>query len=77
MAVLETRKWYVDEALRSVGRLNEVLPDMTEAEVLKCLDLESQTARRKSIIDRLISRAVRLNELTYVTSLKIKYLESR
>ena len=77
MAVLETRKWHVDEALRSVGSLNNILFELTEAEVLKCLDLESQTARRKSIIDRLISRAVRLNELNYVTSLKIKYLESR
>jgi hypothetical protein len=73
MDVLEPRDWYVTEALQSVARLNDILSEMTEAEVLKCLDLESQTSRRISIIDRLISRAVRLNELTYVATLRKKY----
>lgn len=73
MADAENRSWYINQALQSVGRLNAVLNDMTEDEILKCLDLESASARRKSIIDRLISRAVRLNEVKYSQSLKEKY----
>jgi len=70
---MAVRSWYVDQALESVVRLNEVLSDLTEEEVLKCLSLESQSARRKSIVDRLISRAARLNELQYVSDLSKKY----
>ena len=75
MSVPETkiRDWYVGQALESFTRLVEVLPELTEAEVFAALDLESQTRRRRSITDRLISRAVRLNELNYVKQLKEKY----
>lgn len=67
------RQWYVSQALSSVTRLNEVLAELTEAEVTACLELESATNRRRSILDRLISRAVRLNEISYSQSLKEKY----
>jgi hypothetical protein len=67
------RKWYVSQALTSVTRLNEVLAELTAAEVTACLELEAATSRRRSILDRLISRAVRLNEISYSQSLKGKY----
>lgn len=70
---MAVRNWYTACALDSVAQLNEFLPKLTEEEVLACLDLESQSARRKSMIDRLISRAVRLNELKYASELNKKY----
>ena len=68
-----TRRWYIDQALQSYARLNEVLGDLTEAEVMVCLDLESAGRRRRSITDRLISRAVRINEIAFNNSLQEKY----
>ena len=70
---MSARKWYVSEALRSFVRLNEVLSELTAEEVVVCLKLEASTQRRRSVIDRLISRAVRLNEIDYSNSLKEKY----
>lgn len=67
------RQWFVSEALGSARRLQEIIDELSEEEVLAALDLESASSRRQSIIDRLISRAVRLNELTYVKTLKEKY----
>lgn len=54
-------------------RLNELLLELTESEVLAALTLESQSRRRRSIVDRLISRAVRMNEVNYSTTLRKKY----
>lgn len=68
------RDWYVGQALTSVTRLNEILVELTEDEVLAALNLESQSTRRRSILDRLISRAVRLNEIEHAAKLKLKYL---
>lgn len=68
------RNWYIAQALESVARLNRVLLELTEEELLECLSLESQSSRRKSITNRLISRAVRLNELQYASKLKTQYL---
>ncbi len=70
---MAVRNWHMAQALKSVASLNENLGELTEEEVLACLDLESQSLRRKSIVDRLISRAVRLNELEYVKTLSKKY----
>lgn len=75
-AFMSVRKWYLDQALSSFVRLNEVLNDLTEAEVLACLDLEGASQRRRSVIDRLISRAVRLKEIETNRQLKEKYLGS-
>ena len=67
------RKWYVGQALESFVRLNEVISDLTEDEVYACLDLEAASKRRASILDRLISRATRLNEISFTRQLKEKY----
>ena len=71
------REWYVSQALSSFVRLNEILPELTAAEVTACLELESATGRRRSILDRLISRASRLNEIEYTANLKRKYHGTR
>lgn len=67
------RQWRVTEALCSVRRLNAVIDGLSIEEIIAALELESGSQRRPSIIDRLISRAVRLNELQYSTTLKEKY----
>jgi hypothetical protein len=67
------RKFEVTRALESFGELTMLLNDLTEEEVLAALNLESATRRRRSFIDRLISRAVRLNEVRYSSQLKEKY----
>jgi hypothetical protein len=65
--------WNVSQALSSMARLTELLPELTEADVIAALELESRSRRRRSVINRLISRATRLNELRYSTSLQRKY----
>lgn len=71
---MSVRKWYIGEALKSFVRLNEVLSELTEEEVLACLKLETASQRRKSVIDRLISRAVRLKEITYRKQIQETFL---
>ena len=70
----DIRIWYIDQALYSVESLIKILPTLTEKEVLKCLELESASMRRKSVLRRLIGRAARLRELEYVQQLKERYL---
>ena len=70
---MSVRRWYIDQALSSFVRLNEVLGELTEQEVMACLDLEAATRRRRSVIDRLISRAVRLAEIDLSHQLKEKF----
>lgn len=70
MAINKVR---VAQALKSFGSLNGVIAALTEEEVLECLRLESSTQRRQSILDRLTSRAVRLNEIAYQRKLKEKF----
>ena len=67
------RKWHMQQATGSFSQLTAVLPELHLSEVLAALELESQTMRRKSSIDRLIARAVRLNELAYSAALKSRY----
>jgi hypothetical protein len=66
-------KYKIAEALRSFSALMRVLEELTEEEVLACLQLEASTQRRESVLSRLISRAVRLNEIKYARQLKEKY----
>jgi hypothetical protein len=66
-------KYTLATALRSYGALVSVLDTLTEEEVLACLQLEAGSQRRESVLNRLISRAVRLNEITYARQLKEKY----
>lgn len=73
MTKAKIRKWHTDQALSSVSKLHAVINDMTMEEIVHCLELEASSSRRKSIIDRLISKAARLNELQFVANLKEKY----
>lgn len=70
---MAVRKWYLNQALASYPSLKRVLGELTQEEVLAALELESATLRRRSLIDRLISRAIRLNELTFTRQLKEQY----
>lgn len=70
---MAVRKWYLDRALASYPSLKAVIGELTLEEVIAALDLESSTLRRRSLIDRLISRAVRLNEVSFNHRLKEKY----
>lgn len=67
------RRAVIAQALESFQGLTSTLGEMTENEVLAALDVESAALRRQTVIDRLISRAVRLRELSYAASLKEKY----
>lgn len=67
------RKFVMKQALESYPALARHLNDLTEDEVLAALELEAATQRRASVIGRLISRAVRLNEIRYAQTLKEKY----
>ena len=74
---MAVRQFYIQKALKSFGELRETLEELTEEEVLACLQLESASRRRQSMLDRLISRAVRLNELSYSRQLKEKFHGTR
>ena len=50
------REWYVGEALHSVRRLVEILPDLTMEEIQAALSLEHGSRRRHSIVTRLTKR---------------------
>ena len=67
------RKWHVDQALFSTRSMMEVLPKMTMQELEAALKLESASRRRKGIMRRLIGRAARLNEQTFIKTLMEKY----
>ena len=66
----------IQQAMQDWGCLLEGLPQLTEEEVLHCLELEAGTTRRRSWIKRLIQRAVRINEVNYANSLKERYLKN-
>lgn len=70
---MTVRMSLVGRALNSFSALAQHLNVLTEEEVLAALDLECATNRRQSVIDRLLSRAVRLNEVRYSRQLKEKY----
>lgn len=70
---MSVRRYYIDQALTSFKSLHRVLGELTEEEVLAALKLEAGTLRRQSVIDRLIARAGRLQELRYTRQLKEKF----
>lgn len=74
---MAVRRFQIDQALHTFKSLTSVLEELTEEEVLACLKLEASSRRRQSILDRLISRAVRINELSYSTRLKEKFHGTR
>jgi ribosomal protein S7 len=65
----DVRKWYVDKALHSTRSLMEVINDLTMGEIEAALALESATRRRDRIMQRLVGRAARLNEQSFVKQL--------
>jgi len=67
------RQYHVTKVLGSFQDLREWLPRLTEEEVVAALELEAATRRRRSVITRLIQRAVRLRETHYANQLKEKY----
>lgn len=70
---MEAGQWNIVQALETARSLQEHIDELPEADVLKALELESGGRRRRSIIERLIGRAVRLNEITYRNILTEKY----
>jgi hypothetical protein len=54
------RKWHMSRALASVRALDSVVHELTIEEVQAALDLEAASQRRRSVIDRLIKRAMSL-----------------
>lgn len=67
------RKWHLAQATYSYTTLCTVINQLTLEEVLAALNLESQSQRRKTILNRLIARASRLKEIEYTRQLKEKY----
>lgn len=70
---MAVRRYYIDQALKSFKGLTTALDELTEEEVLACLALEAGSRRRPSVLNRLISRAGRLQELRYTSQLKEKF----
>ena len=54
-------EWRVSEALISFRRLLEILPQMTEGEVIRAIALEEETHRRQSVLKLLYRQARRLS----------------
>ena len=46
-------EWRISEALTSVRRLEELLPQMADAEIEKLIALEEEAQRRKVFLDKL------------------------
>lgn len=70
---MSVRKWYIDQALSSYVALGRVINDLTEEEVLACLALEAGTQRRRSFVNRLIARAVKLRTIDLTRQMKEKF----
>jgi len=54
-------EWRVSEALISFRRLLEILPQMTEEEIIRAIALEEETRRRQSVLKLLYRQARRLS----------------
>lgn len=54
-------EWRVSEALVSFRRLREILPQMTEEEIIRAIALEEETRRRQSVLKLLYRQARRLS----------------
>ena len=70
---MTVRKWHLAQATQSYTTLRTVVNQLTYEEIIAALELESQSLRRRSIINRLISRASRLKEIETTRQLKEKY----
>ena len=54
-------EWRVSEALISFRRLREILPQMTEEEIVRAIALEEETHRRQSVLKLLYRQARQLS----------------
>jgi hypothetical protein len=70
---MTVRKWHISRALESYSSLNRIVNELTENEVITCLHLEAGSRRRRSIINRLIQRAVRLRTIETTRQLKEQF----
>lgn len=70
---MAVRAWYLSQATQSYSTLRTVVNRLSFEEAIAALELESQSRRRRSIINRLISRASRLKEIETTRQLKEKY----
>jgi len=64
--------WRTNRALESFRELLKVVDQLTEEEVYYCLKLESESQRRKSLMDRLVVEAAKFNQQHFIKSLKEK-----
>ena len=64
--------WRTTRALESFRELGKVIDQLTEEEVYFCLRLESESQRRTSLMDRLITKAAQFNQQQFVAKLKEK-----
>ena len=62
--------WRVKRALESFRSLLDVVEQLTEEEVYHCLQLETESQRRQTVIDRLIAKAADYNRQTFIANLK-------
>lgn len=67
-----TGSWRTSRALESFRELAKVADQLTEEEVYYCLKLESESQRRKTLIDRLVAEAAKFNQQHFIKSLKEK-----
>jgi hypothetical protein len=67
------REWHTKRALESMVSLADIAMELTLDEVIYCLNLESITRRRKSIISTLIRLAAKLKKREYVEQLEKTY----
>ena len=65
--------WRVKRALESFRSLLDVVEQLTEEEVYHCLQLETESQRRQTVINQLIAKAADYNRQSFITNLKEKY----
>lgn len=70
---MAVRTWHLSQATQSYSTLRTVVNQLTLEEIIAALNLESQSLRRASIINRLIARASRLKEIEFTRQLKEQY----
>lgn len=62
--------WRISEALTSVRRLEGVIDQMTDSEVVRAIALEEASLRRTSILQRLHRKARALARVQHEAALK-------
>lgn len=70
MAVRESK---IQLAMTSIRELRQTIDELTEEELHTCLKFESESRRRKSVCDALISKLAELNRQTFISNLKEQY----